>query len=169
MKTAIVIALLLISSLCLAAQYEAEVIGSWAVNKDGVKVSSISVSYPECGGSDAVGRADKSGELAEPNLGVWHVTCDNETLLKLKSDGGTILWMKPVGGESKPTVEAKQTKAELDTLKADLSDKGIIPADIAKTALSDTSKADVTAVDVSTQLKSVMKEFPATKVEEVRK
>jgi hypothetical protein len=169
MKTAIVITLLLISSVCLAAQYEAEVLGSWFVNKDGVKVSSISVSYPECGGSNAVGRSDKSGDLPEPNLGVWHVSCDNETLIKLKTDGGTILWMKPVGGDSKPAVEAKQTKVQLDTLKADLAAKGVLSSDIAKTSLGDTSKADVTAVDVATQLKAVCKEFPAAKVEEVKK
>jgi hypothetical protein len=116
---------------------------------------------------------DKTSQLAipspikEPNQFVVYIEADNSTILKMKDDGIVVLWMEPKVGAKTPP---KQTKVQLDTLKADLAAKGVLSADIAKTALGDTSKADVTAVDVAVQLKAMMAEFPAaTKVEEVGK
>jgi hypothetical protein len=151
---------------CLAADYQAEVISPKQLVKSGYEPVIHTNYHAACGPGFSYEDVTTSYGIREPNLMVAKITCDNGTILKMKDDGFVVLWMKPVADAKTPP---KQTKAELDTLKADLSAKGIIPADIAKTALSDTSKADVTAVDVATQLKAVMKEFPAAKVEEVKK
>jgi hypothetical protein len=147
---------------CIAAEYKAEVVCERTLRGIGYEPSVWS-RYPITYGEDVTGQYG----LREPNLSVTLIQADNATILKMKDDGIVVLWMAPKA-DTKPLPKA--TKVQLDTLKADLSAKGIIPADIAKTALSDTSKADVTAVDIATQLKAVMKEFPAAKVvEEVKK
>jgi hypothetical protein len=109
----------------------------------------------------------------EPNFFVARIETDNSTLEAMKSDGYIILWAQPVPakgeiGQAPKPVEPlpKQTKVELDKLKYDLEYIGVPTS---ATALADTSKADVTAVDISNQLRSVMKEFPkSTSAEDVK-
>jgi hypothetical protein len=167
MKTAIIIALLLISSICSAAQYQAEVIGPWVIKSSGLKVSPVSAAYRGCMDSDAVGRADKSGELAEPNLGIWTVQCDNETITKMETDGLKVLWTSKVqdalgvGEKSISTATEKPNLADLEKLKADLKAVGITDTNLEKTALRNTSKADLTRYELSRQLAEAFKELPA--------
>jgi hypothetical protein len=161
-----ILILLLVPSICFGASYQAEILVSWI--GDGTYSNPHRPDWKSYEITTWRDTTNQSGEKipSDPNLFVAYIEADNATILKMKDDGIVVLWMKPKGSIKTPP---KQTKVQLDTLKADLAAKGVLSADIAKTALGDTSKADVTAVDVSMQLKSVMKEFPAAKVEEVKK
>jgi hypothetical protein len=163
----LIIAMLLVPSLCFGAAYQAEVIVGWTgkgTSEDPYRpnLAGYEIKYYE----DKTNQPGGSDQIKEPNQFVAYIEADNATILKMKDDGIVVLWMKP---KSDTKQLPKQTKAELDVLKTALTAKGVPSADISKTALADTSKADVTAVDVATQLKAVMKEFPAAKVEEVKK
>jgi hypothetical protein len=163
----LIIAIILIPSLCFGSMYQAEVLVGWiGKGLEGDSFRPNFEGYEIKAYRNVTGQSAGPDQIKNPNLFVAYIEADNATILKMKDDGIVVLWMKPVADAK---TSPKQTKAQLDTLKSDLAAKGVLSADIAKTALSDTSKADVTAVDVATQLKAVMKEFPAAKVEEVRK
>lgn len=173
MKTAITIALLLMSSLCLAADYVAEVVTPREVVGIGRQPTIIRAYSANCGDNYSLEDVTGQKHIAEPNFMVAKIVCDNATIAKMKDDGYLILWSQRVPdkgeiGQSAEPVKPlpKQTVAELDKLKYDLEYIGIPTA---ATALADTAKADVTAADVANQVKDVARGFPkSTKVEEAK-
>lgn len=161
MKVAIVI-LLLLPSICFGATYKAEVMVGW------VGTGSEQDSFrPDFGAytvglyRDVTGQPGGKDQIKEPNQFIAYIECDNSTLDKMKQEGYVILWQQKVG-DTKPV--PKETKVSLDSLKTALEAKGVPVASLSATALADTSKADVTAVDISTQLKAEMAKFPAKEV-----
>jgi hypothetical protein len=163
MKLIIFCVCLAIASCSWAAEYKAEVISD-RILVNGNNEPSVWSRYPITSGEDVTGQYG----IREPNLSVTLIQCDNATLDKMKQDGITILWTERVpnkteiGTQVEPVKpQPKQTKEELDKLLAELTAKGVPSADLAKTAMSDTARADVTGVDIAVQLKSIMKDFPA--------
>jgi hypothetical protein len=102
MKRLLVFTILLFASTVIAADYNAEVTGTWVNLPSGMKVSTLSQDYPACQASDAVGRVDKSFELSNPNLGIWLVKCPEITLDALLLDTKyTVLWYEEIAGVPK--------------------------------------------------------------------
>ena len=167
MKIIIGILLVSLASICMAADYQAEVVSPRHVVGIGREPVVWKQYSAACGenwhGEDVTGQRF----LTEPNLMVTQIVCDNATIDKMATDGYKVLWSKkvPVSVEPGTSVEPvepfpKETKAALDTLKTDLKALGITDAHLSATALADTSKADVTGAGYSTQLKDVMQKFP---------
>jgi hypothetical protein len=168
MKRLILIALLLLPSLCFGANYQAEVLVGWTgtgTHEDPYRPDWKDYKVDKY--EDVTGQ-NGTKIPAEPNLFVALIQADNATIDLMKKDGFTILWTRTLEdntdiGMTTPPIEPlpKQTKEELDKLLAELTAKGVPSADLAKTAMQDTARADVTGVDIAVQLKSIMKDFPA--------
>lgn len=167
MKTLLVLLFVAIASVCIAADYQAEVVSPKKLVGFGYEAVVHSY-HAACGGGWTYEDVTTADGIRDPNLFVVKITCDNATIAKMKDDGYIILWTQrmpdksELGQATEPVKPLpKQTKAELDKLLYDLRYVGFPETAVVQTAMSDTAKADVTAADVSVQLKSLMKEFPA--------
>jgi hypothetical protein len=168
MRTLLICLCLLTASVCVAADYQAEIVTPKQLVGFGYEPEIHTRYHAECGPGFSFEDVTTAKGIREPNLMIAKIVCDNETLNKIKEDGYTILWTQRIPDKTEigtPTEPVKplpkQSKEELDKLKAELLVKGVPSADLAKTAMQDTATADVTAQDVAVQLRDIMRDFPA--------
>ena len=107
MKIIIGILFVILASVCIAADYQAEIVSPRhvvGIAREPVVWTNYSKTCGEgWSGEDVTGQYF----LTEPNLMVTKITCDNATIDKMATDGYKVLWRKKVPVNVEPGTPAE--------------------------------------------------------------